>query len=55
MGAAGETPGSAETFPVHIPAEGWDIKTGWPARKTLEEPGLKKLVNALGNKRKLEA
>ena len=33
--------------------EGWDTKTGWPMRKTLEELGLKNVADLLESKCKL--
>ena len=33
--------------------EGWDIKTGWPTRKTLEGLGLKKIADTLASRSKL--
>ncbi len=35
--------------------EGWDEKTGWPTRRTLEELGLKKIADELESKAKLGA
>jgi aldehyde:ferredoxin oxidoreductase len=35
--------------------EGWDLKTGWPTRKTLEELGLKDVADELESKNKLGA
>jgi aldehyde:ferredoxin oxidoreductase len=35
--------------------EGWDEKTGWPTRRTLEELGLKKVADELESKAKLGA
>jgi aldehyde:ferredoxin oxidoreductase len=35
--------------------EGWDAKTGWPTRKTLEGLGLKKVADTLANKGRLGA
>jgi aldehyde:ferredoxin oxidoreductase len=30
--------------------EGWDINTGWPTRKTLEDLGLKKVADAMASR-----
>jgi aldehyde:ferredoxin oxidoreductase len=35
--------------------EGWDPKTGWPTRKTLEGLGMKKIADVMGSKGKLGA
>jgi aldehyde:ferredoxin oxidoreductase len=35
--------------------EGWDINTGWPARKTLEGLGLKRVADTLAKRAKLGA
>jgi aldehyde:ferredoxin oxidoreductase len=35
--------------------EGWDVKTGWPTRKTLEGLGLKKVAETMGSKGRLGA
>ena len=35
--------------------EGWDAKTGWPTRKTLEGLVLKKVANAMASKGRLGA
>ena len=35
--------------------EGWDEKTGWPTRRTLEELGLKQVADELESKGKLGA
>jgi aldehyde:ferredoxin oxidoreductase len=35
--------------------EGWDVKTGWPTRKTLEGLGLKKVADTMAAKGRLGA
>jgi aldehyde:ferredoxin oxidoreductase len=35
--------------------EGWDVKTGWPTRKTLEGLGLKKVADTMASKGRLGA
>jgi aldehyde:ferredoxin oxidoreductase len=35
--------------------EGWDVKTGWPTRKTLEGLGLKKIADTMASRRRLGA
>jgi hypothetical protein len=42
-----------ELFKTHFyEFEGWDPKTGWPTRKTLEELNLKKAADIIGIKGK---
>jgi aldehyde:ferredoxin oxidoreductase len=35
--------------------EGWDVKTGWPTRKTLEGLGMKKIADTMAGKGRLGA
>jgi aldehyde:ferredoxin oxidoreductase len=40
---------------LYYQLEGWDVKTGWPTRSTLEGLGLKKVADELESKAKLGA
>jgi aldehyde:ferredoxin oxidoreductase len=45
-----------ESFKTHYyQLEGWDSKTGWPTRKTLEDLGMKKVADTMAGKGKLGA
>ncbi len=45
-----------DQFKTHFyKLEGWDVKTGWPTRKTLEGLGLKKIADDMASKGKLGA
>jgi hypothetical protein len=42
-----------EKFKSHFyEREGWDVETGWPTRKTLEELSLNNIADKLGSKGK---
>jgi len=43
-----------ELFKTHFyELEGWDVNTGWPTRKTLEEVGLKRIADTMASRGKL--
>ena len=43
-----------EEFKTHFyKLEGWDVKNGWPTRKTLEGLGMKKVADTMASKNKL--
>ena len=45
-----------EQFKTHFyRLEGWDVDSGWPTRKTLEELGMKKVAGVLASKGRLGA
>ncbi len=48
--------GGVELFKTNLyKLEGWDVDTGWPTRKTLEELSLKKVADTMASKGRLGA